>query len=158
MSISTYAIQHSILCSHMKTEYVVIKIVSARSLIEAIIHRLALWTFVRLRSPIMLIREPLLIFRSFSAHGDGGGGCDSPGVLLLDHYRHGRENPLHGYWMTTIVSIWQVFALGGLTDLLHPDANYDSRFCFGSGPTNDMSIETEYVLSSSNHVPRSVSK
>ena len=60
--------------------------------------------------------------------------------------------------MTTIVSIWQVFALGVLTDLLHPDAHDDSRFCFGSGPTKDLSIETECVLSSFNHIPPSVSK
>ena len=58
----------------------------------------------------------------------------------------------------TIVSTWHIFALGGLADLLHPDANYDSRFCFESGPTNDLSVETECVLSSSNHVPPSVSK
>ena len=58
-------------------------------------------------------------------HGDGGGGCDSLGVLLLDPYHHGRENPLRRYCLvTTIVSVWQVFALGGEADL-YPDTNYD---------------------------------
>ena len=57
-----YPAQHVASCTHMKTEYVVIKIVSARSLLEAIIHRLAMWTLVRLRPPIMFIREPHLIF------------------------------------------------------------------------------------------------
>ena len=100
-----------------------------------------------------VLAVPCLV-QSFSAHGDGGGGFDSPGVLLLHRYRHGRENLPNA----TIVSTWQVFALGGLVDLLHPDENYDSRFCFGSGPTNDLSVEIECVLSSSNHVPPSVSK